>query len=538
MRGYFITVLNMSLTATYAAIAVMAVRILIKKVPKIFSYFLWAVVLFRLISPVSFESGFSLMTRKMESMPLSTINLQNPVLKGGIDIAPNAGNQAVQSPLTPASSAVNVNYVVIITEIAAGVWLLGIAFFLFYGALSYLRLKRRIATATLLKENIFETDRIKTPFVLGFINPKIYIPIGLDKKELDYILKHEQTHIKRMDYLIKPAAFLALVLHWFNPVMWVSYFLMARDMEMSCDESVIKQSREDIRASYSNSLLCLSVRQSGLLSPLAFGESNVKSRIKNVLNYKRTPFWIVASAVVAVAAVTVGLMANPSKAALKENTLKSGSVESFAWEVINRDIEIYESNPEVNIIDSKITRLELIERFEKLADRPIEVYALEFRLKPEDLSKVVMAGGMQADENGWIKETSSMGSPLLVLYRTSDSFEFMGTLTTGGVLEEGGLEQSIKALISRSINDYQDRATGLQDMADKGEIQWLLNPESAAEIALGLKGGYFSSTKREANHVTLEYSYEYQKVIIEMYQPVKKGEGGIWAVKSHRFIDI
>jgi bla regulator protein BlaR1 len=200
-------------------------------------------------------------------------------------------------------------------EIAAVIWLLGIAVILCYSIVSYFRLKIRLSTATLFKDNIFETDRIKTPFVLGFIRPKIFIPTGLAQKELDYILKHEQVHIKRKDYIIKPMAFLAVVLHWFNPLIWLCYFLMSKDMEMSCDESVIKQSREDIRASYSHSLLSLSAKQSGFLIPLAFGESNIKSRIKNVLNYKRPVFLGVFIAVILVLAVSVVLVTNPHEGA-------------------------------------------------------------------------------------------------------------------------------------------------------------------------------------------------------------------------------
>lgn len=449
MSGLFLTVLNMSLTASYVALAVMIVRLLIKKTPKVFSYALWAVVLFRLVSPISFESSFSLLHTKIEAIPWAIAYTQNPAVNSGVGLVDNAVNYSIQSSLAPVNPATSFNTMGVVMEVAAAIWLLGIAILLCLGAVSYFRLKHRLSTATLLKENILETDRIKTPFVLGFFKPSIYVPSGLAQKEMDFILKHERTHIKRLDYIIKPVAFLVLVLHWFNPLMWISYFLMAKDMEMSCDESVMKQSNEDIRASYSGSLLSLSAKQSGLLSPLAFGESNAKSRIRNVLNYKKPAFWVIIIAFVVVVAVAIGLIANPIENA-SENGVNSIQITSLASEIINRDIAIYESNPEVNIIDSKITRLELVESFD-VEETPIDVYALEYRLLPEDLNKVVLAGGMEIDEEGWLKETSSMGSPLLVISRKNGSVELIGTLWTGGVIEDGGLELSIKALLQSEV---------------------------------------------------------------------------------------
>ncbi|MBU7008798.1 M56 family metallopeptidase [Phosphitispora fastidiosa] len=208
MSSLFIFVLNMSLTATYVALAVMIVRLLIKKAPKVFSYALWSVVLFRLVSPASFESTLSLIPGKTNALPHEIIYLQNPAISTGIGIVDGAVNQSIQASMPVGNPAASVNPMGILMEIAAIIWLLGIAIILCYGVISYFRLKYRLSNATLVKENIFETDRILTPFVLGFFKPRIYIPTGLAGKELNYILKHEQIHIKRRDYLIKPAALL------------------------------------------------------------------------------------------------------------------------------------------------------------------------------------------------------------------------------------------------------------------------------------------------------------------------------------------
>lgn len=350
MSGLFLTVLNMSLTASYVALAVIIVRLLLKKAPKVFSYALWAVVLFRLVCPVSFESSLSLIPVNMEPISYDIVVSQNPVVDTGIAMVDDTVNQ--QQSMSPVNPAASANPMDIAIEIAALVWILGIVVLLFYGIIPYSRLKHRISTATLVRDNIFETDRIQTPFILGLIKPRIYIPTDLSESERDYIIKHEQTHIRRYDNVIKPVASLALALHWFNPVIWLSYFLMIKDMEMSCDESVMKQSSEDIRASYSNSLLSLSIKQSGLLSPLAFGESNVKSRIKNVLNYKKPAFWVIILAVVAVIAALVGLAANPVNTFAYKNEALGFSLKFPAdWE--DKYI-IEESEDNISIFSKKV----------------------------------------------------------------------------------------------------------------------------------------------------------------------------------------
>lgn len=588
MSKLFITVLNMSITASFAALIIIFARMLLRKSPKIFSYALWAVVWFRLICPVSFESALSLLPGR-NLMPYDVDTLANPNALSEQHGAGGAVKQTLESTLTAVNTSSNTNLIDTAVKIAAVVWILGIMIILCYSVISYLKLRNRISTATFYKDNIFETDQIHTPFVLGLMRPRIYIPTGLEQKELDYILKHEQIHIKRRDYVIKPTAFLTVVLHWFNPIVWVCYFLMSKDMEMSCDEEVIRQSKEDIRESYARSLLSLSMKQSGILAPLAFGESNVKGRIKNVLNYKKPVFWVICSACVLVGVISIVLAANPlnkpqnisstsaekfleykteyvgdaskvgniiylldfpenvnysyfelhtenvpygitvylktdtktkdyyaeavNQASFKKNAiimfslienadyinfdLNDGEnsyiikytrdqanvvigkdirefsedknkfsrflkmlddmeknnfnpVVSFAWEAVNRDIKYYEEDLEVKIIDSKITRLERIESFDDLTDKTIDVYALEYRLLPEDLSKVVLAGGMDVDEDGWLKETNSMGSPLLVVSRDDDSIEFIGIVMSGTATEEGSLKTVVKELLEKN----------------------------------------------------------------------------------------
>lgn len=309
MTNLFITIFNMSITASYVSLAVIVIRILLSKMPKIFSYTLWLPVLIRLVCPFSFDSNFSFLrllnfktqtsTGIVEYIPYNIGLMQKPTI--------DVGGKGINNTIASA------NPMQVMMEVASFVWVVGMAVLLIYSIISYLKVINNVKTATLIKDNIFETDRITTPFVCGLIKPKIYIPTEMSKTELSYILAHEQTHIKRLDYLVKPLAFLVTILHWFNPMIWLSFALMSKDMEMSCDESVLKKMGNNIKGSYSNSLLSLSVKRSGLLTvnPLAFGESNIKSRIKNILTYKKPTFWIAAVAIVITAILIVAFTANP-----------------------------------------------------------------------------------------------------------------------------------------------------------------------------------------------------------------------------------
>ncbi|AOT69295.1 M56 family metallopeptidase [Geosporobacter ferrireducens] len=320
MTSLFTTILNMNITASYVVLAVIAIRLLFfKKAPKIFSYALWLPVWIRLVFPFSFNSSFSFLsllklntqtsTGTMEYIPNNIGFMQNPV----VDVGIHRINNAVNTSLPPAAPAASVNPMQIIMGIAGMIWVIVLSILLICSIISYLKVINNVKTATLVKDNIFETDRITAPFVCGFIKPKIFIPTGMQPKELSYILAHEQTHIERLDYLIKPFAFLVLVVHWFNPLIWLSFALMSKDMEMSCDENVLKKLGNDIRVNYSNSLLSLSIKRSNLLtaSPLAFGESNIKSRIKNVLNYKKPTYFVVAAAFIVSLIFTIGFISNP-----------------------------------------------------------------------------------------------------------------------------------------------------------------------------------------------------------------------------------
>ena len=318
LKSVFLSVLNMSVTASLVAVAVIIARLPLKKSPKVFSYALWSVVLFRLVCPFSFSSRLSLLgfmpSSQAGSAPARYIPEDAGMIKLPlVDIAFKRINAAFSSSIPPAAAPLaKLNPMDILIFLGALIWLTGMAVMLVYAAIAYLRLKRRISTATLVSENIYESDLIRSPFVCGFVKPKIYLPLSLTGEEREYILLHEKTHIQRLDYIVKLVAFLVLALHWFNPIMWLCFSLMTRDMEMSCDERVIQKTSGLKVTSYSRSLLALaSQKKMPAPGPLAFGESNVKARIKNLLDYKKPAFWLIIASIAIVAVLTVMLVSNP-----------------------------------------------------------------------------------------------------------------------------------------------------------------------------------------------------------------------------------
>lgn len=319
MEALFLRILNMSITATYVLIAVLVLRLLLRGLPKWISYSLWSLVLFRLVCPVSFSSAFSIFGRIGKTTSVNNVIEHIPADIGmtaipQVDIDPTSVNTVINNALPAASPTASVNPTQILIFIGACIWLTGVAVILIYSFASYLKIKYRIREATLLTDNVFETDKIASPFVYGLINPKMYVPVGLQESERGYVICHEQTHIARKDHLIKPLAFLVLSVHWFNPFMWLAFILMSRDLEMSCDEHVISRLDSEGKAGYASALIQLAMKRPILAgSPLAFGESGAKDRVKNILNYKKPAFWVLIIAVLAVAAICIGFLSNPIK---------------------------------------------------------------------------------------------------------------------------------------------------------------------------------------------------------------------------------
>lgn len=316
--------LNMSLTGSVAIICVLLLRLLLKKAPKVISYCLWAVVLFRLLCPVSITSGLSLFglldapsttsavigTSSIEYVPENIVHTELPEVKipiSGVSetinsMLPQGQEQLVAEPLEAP------------VAIGTFVWLLGVLGMAVYSVIAYVRLKKKLLIASPLKDNIWLADEITTPFVMGLIRPRIYLPSDTEENQMPYLILHEKHHIRRGDHIFKALAFLALSIHWFNPLVWVAFVYANKDMEMSCDEAVVKELGDHILADYTASLLSLATGKTIIAGvPLAFGEGDTKGRIRNLAHWKKPAFWAVLMAVIACIVLGVGLLTNPEK---------------------------------------------------------------------------------------------------------------------------------------------------------------------------------------------------------------------------------
>ena len=329
MTEFFLNVVNMSISASWLVCAVLLLRLLLKKAPKWINVLLWGIVAVRLICPFSFESVLSLIPSSQTINP--EIALNAPVIDSGVTIIDNVINPIIGEATISLHPEKDVNLFQFIMPYLAGVWLVGIAALLIYTIISFLRLKGKIGTAVLLRDNIYQSEAVVSPFVLGVIKPKIYLPFNMNGQDMNHVIAHEQAHIRRKDHFLKPLGFLILTLHWFNPVVWFGYILLCRDIELACDEKVVKELSNEQRADYSEALLACSVNRRMIAAcPLAFGEVGVKDRIKSVLNYKKPAFWVIVVAIVVSITVAVCFLTNPISDRLAN--IEGGKLDAYLTE--------------------------------------------------------------------------------------------------------------------------------------------------------------------------------------------------------------
>ena len=322
MDAVFLKIVNMSLTASWLVLAVVLLRLLLKKAPKSLRCVLWALVGVRLVCPFSIESALSLIP-SAQPIPETIATDPTPAINSGLPAVNAVVNPIISESFTPAAGD-SVNPLQVWTWVAALLWLVGIAVLLVYAAVSFWRVRRQVGAGLHGRENIYFCDGLPSPFILGVIRPRIYLPTGLDDAATAHIIAHEQAHLRRRDHWWKPLGFLLLTVHWFNPVMWVAYVLLCCDIELACDERVVRALDEDGKAAYSRTLLACGARRRIVAAcPLAFGEVGVKARVKSVLNYKKPAFWIILAAAIAAIAVAVGFLTNPKSAMPPDGTYRA-----------------------------------------------------------------------------------------------------------------------------------------------------------------------------------------------------------------------
>lgn len=312
MTDIFLGFLNRSLAAGILILAVVLVRLVFKKAPRWLLCALWALAAVRLVCPVSIESVLSLIPSAEPVQPEIIVSAQ-PAITSGIPAVDAIVNPPLAAAFTP-SPAQSANPLQIWTFLAACVWLAGIAALLLYAAVSALRLRLRVRTAVRLEGKVYQSEFVSSPFILGVIRPRIYLPFGLEAGAQAMVLAHERAHLRRGDQLWKPLGYLILTAYWFNPLCWLAYILFCRDIEAACDEKVVRELGEGCKAAYSRALLACSAPKKLITAcPLAFGETGVKARIRSVLNYKKPAFWLVLAAVLVSAAVAVCFLTDPKR---------------------------------------------------------------------------------------------------------------------------------------------------------------------------------------------------------------------------------
>ena len=473
MQKIFLNILDMSIVASIVILAVLVVRLFLKRAPKRYSYILWAVVLFRLLCPFSIEGAFSIIPERAQNIPLDlsleTFEYVSPIhvidatqravgdtLNGGIDTvwvrlnSEDVGYQGISQA----------SHLQVWLLFAGVLWPIGIMGMVVYSGVSYVKLRRRLVGAVCLCEDelaeeqqnrvgwkkqvskrIYLADHISTPFVMGILQPKIYLPSSLQESEREYIILHEQHHIRRGDHIVKFIAFVALCIHWFNPLVWVAFVQAGKDMEMSCDEAVIKSLGAQIRASYSASLLKLAIGKTNFAGmPLAFGEGDTKGRIQNLAKWKQPKLWISMIAVLVCIIVAVVCIVNPES---KSNAPAKVVGEYDASRLGGAYLE--SGNPAYEIganIYGKPVFVDAAKAFKAMKEEysdALELIREQFDLssitkRNYDAYKVYGAQVMTEDES--LRKKCVAVSQLLDIYE--NSFEY-GSKVDGIKLVEGGL---------------------------------------------------------------------------------------------------
>lgn len=484
----FVAVLNMSYTACFVIGAVLLARFLLAclRAPKIFSYVLWAVVLFRLLCPVSFASAFSPLP-SAEIIPPQVMRQNTLNIHSGFAQLDEPLNQSWQNPLNGPLGVPQA-----MGNLAAAVWLAGAAVILLYELLALRRLRRGLRRAAPCPHTAdsWLAAGLPTAFVLGVLRPRIYLPAELGEHERGYVLLHERTHLRRGDHFFKLLAFAALLLHWFNPLVWLAYRLAAQDMEMACDEAVLRRLAAAERPDYSATLLRLAAGRGADFKLLAFSEGDVRRRIKNALNYRKPGLWLLLGCVLAVALLALVLAGNPATPADYPAT-----AEQLAENFMQARVD------ELNfaVAAAEITRLDKMAEFTAmngLDGAAAQVWRLEYRLRPVDMAEVNLIDFRQAD--GWITESDQLGRHWLVVMQGNEQAALAGELDT----VKYGVDGAPLALVEAAVRDCLEA------------------------------GGYLPPETWPGNHAVVEFPLsDGDACRLLLSQPARQGGDGIWCVE-------
>ncbi len=437
MKIIFWEVVNRSFSAGVLIAVTLFLRILLRRAPKRMRYILWLFVAIQLVCPLNVESTFSL-------MPDVGAVIQERFPEGGLSPEENGGfaERDGENPLGYEFNPMGYEYelhpmghdldsmgqrnlsatVWLAGSYLPWIWVLGMAGMAGYGIVSFVKLKRSLRTAVRMEGNLWQSDRVVSPFIMGIIRPRIYLPFSLREPAMTYVLAHERIHIRQGDHIIKPLSFVLLAVYWFHPLIWVAFILMCRDMELACDERVVRKLGKRERKAYAESLLALSVKGNGIAAcPVAFGETEVKGRIRAILNYKRPGVWMVLLAATACAAACVCFLTKPGEsdaALLKEQVMPK--VEEQVQIALQNSQE-YE--PEAGYDDWRLESVELCYEYKQLLGTDLVLYRYNYLFHAEHPEKVLLAGATEILEGDWVQH--HFNSEYLCFQRTSGGLRFL-----------------------------------------------------------------------------------------------------------------
>ena len=449
MGDIFLKLLNMSITASWLILAVLWIRLLFRKIPKWITCLLWGVVAIRLIFPFSIESAFSLQP-SAEPIRSSTI-VEGEVVPYVPSVESNIGVvEDTVNPLLAETFAYqeteSVAPLQVFTGIAGSVWLCGMVVLLIFALVSMIKLRLCVREAVRYKENIYICDAVKSPFILGIIKPRIYLSSTLNEEEMDYIIAHERAHLKRKDHLWKPFGYLLLCIYWFNPLCWIAYNMLCKDIELACDEKVIKDMSFGDKKEYSRVLLsCATQRRLVSVCPLAFGEVGVKERVKSVLNYKKSVFWITILAIIVCIIVAICFLTNPEKEYLIRITIPAGSTEEIVYQE-----DFFYSDEEISPTGNKIT----ISLGEGMGDTEVVLKPIEVKEENSYEPTYITPGmpvKMDVEKNAWFKIGVNMQNPT-----TEDIDVYVNVRNVEVRIAES---EPIEENSSESVEDVSERIT-------------------------------------------------------------------------------
>ena len=327
MNQIFLELLNNAVISSILTIAVMITRVCIKKAPKWITCVLWGMVAIKLVLPFHIESMLSLVPSS-KPIPVNIEYQSVPQIESGVTVINNVVNPVLESNFT-SSEVASVNPMQVVVSVASIVWMIGVVILCLYLFISYFLLRKKVAASQNIFENVYLCDDVSSPFILGIIKPGIYLPSGMEQDTIECVLEHEKAHLKRFDHIWKPLGFLILIVYWFNPLCWIAYVLLCKDIEFACDEKVTKDKDKVWKATYCQALLdCSAKRRIITACPVAFGEVSVKDRVKSVLNYKKPAFWIIVVAVMLSVVVAVCFMTSPKT---DEDATETATLTAEKW---------------------------------------------------------------------------------------------------------------------------------------------------------------------------------------------------------------